>query len=212
MSRTGTAALVALLGIAALTSCSSDNSDSPAQESDKPITKQLAQGEISQALPGTGEVISGWESYKGKRVTSEGTYCTASGASAAPKGWVRGGSAWFTYNGSTDNMMDVAVCLYDTAENSKSAYAAWRGKEADKEQKLKETVGEESVLVADPGASEDTFYAFSRSGNVNIRVKIEGTGGDSTGAQDVLATTLKRLQQVQDGERPTATAAEQAKK
>ncbi|WP_189969560.1 hypothetical protein [Streptomyces violascens] len=212
MSRTGTAALVALLGIAALTSCSSDNSDSSAQESDKPITKQLAQGEISQALPGTGEVISGWEAYEGKRVTSEGTSCTASGATAAAKGWVRGGSAWFTYNGSTANMMDVAVCLYDSAENSKDAYGAWRGKESSKEQDLKKKVGEESVLVANPGLSKDTVYAFSRSGNVNIRVKVEGTGGDRTGAQDVLAATLKRLQQVQDGERPTATAAEQAKK
>ncbi|MER0477393.1 hypothetical protein ABR737_03275 [Streptomyces sp. Edi2] len=211
MSRTGTAVLVALLGIAALTSCSSDSSDKSGQESDKPITKQLAQGEISQALPGTGEVISGWEPYKGKRVTSEATYCTASGGTA-PKGWVRGGSAWFDYNGSTDNMMDVGICLYDSAENSKAAYAAWRGKESSKEQGLKKKVGEESVLVTNSGLSKDTVYAFSRSGNVNIRVKVEGTGGDSTGAQDVLAATLKRLQQVQDGERPTATAAEQAKK
>ncbi|MEW1762401.1 hypothetical protein AB0393_38590 [Streptomyces cyaneofuscatus] len=209
MSRTGTAALVALLGIAALTSCSSDNSGSAGQESDKPITKQLTQEEIAQALPGSGEVISGWEPYKGKRVTSEATYCTASGG-RAPKGWVRAGSAWFANNGSTDNMMDIGICLYGSAENSKAAYAAWRGKESSKEQNLKKKVGEESVLVANPGASEDTFYAFSRSGNVNIRVKIQGTGGDSTGAQDVLAATFKRLQQVQDGERPTATAAEQA--
>jgi hypothetical protein len=209
MSRKGTAALVVLLGIAALTSCSSDSSG---EESDKPITKQLAQGEISQALPGTGDVLTGWEPYKGKRVTSEGTNCTASGSTAAPKGWVRGGSAWFIYNGSTDNMMDVGICLYDSAENSKAAYAAWRGKESNKEQNLKQQVGEESVLVANPGLSKDTLYAFSRSGNINIRVKIDGTGGDSTGAQDVLAATLKRLQQVQDGERATATAADQAKK
>lgn len=208
MSRTGTAAVVVLLGLAALTSCSSDSSG---EESDKPITKQLSQGEISQALPGAGDVISEWEPYKGKRVTKEGTYCTASGSTTAPKGWVRGGSAWFAHNGSTDNMLDVSICLYDTAANSKDAYAAWRGKEADKEQDLKKTVGEESVLVANPGRSEDTLYAFSRSGNVNIRVKIDGAAGDSTGAQDVLAATLKRLQQVQDGERATATAADQAK-
>ncbi|KFG71336.1 hypothetical protein [Streptomyces mutabilis] len=208
MSRKGTAALVVLLGVAALTSCSSDNSEGNA---DKPVTKQLSQGEITQALPGTGDVISGWEPYKDKRVTKEASYCTASGSTAEPEGWVRGGSAWFVYNGSTNNMMDVSVCLYDTVAHSKAAYAAWRGKEADKEQGLDKPVGEESVLVTNPGHSDDSLSAFSRSGNVNIRVKINGTAGDSTGAQDVLAATLKRLQQVQDGERATATAAEQTK-
>ncbi|TLQ39430.1 hypothetical protein [Streptomyces marianii] len=209
MSRKGTAALVVLLGIAALTSCSSDGSR---EEADKPITKQLGQSEIAQALPGAGEVLSGWEPYKGKRITSDGTYCTSSDSTTASKGWVRGGSAWFTYNGSTNNMMDIGICLYDSPENSTSAYAAWRGKESDKEEALKKKVGEESVLVVNPGLSKDSIYAFARSGNVNVRVKIDGTGGDTTGVQDVLAATIKRLQQVQDGERATATAAEQAEK
>ncbi|MFE7485777.1 hypothetical protein [Streptomyces sp. NPDC057552] len=209
MSRKGTAAaLAALLGVTVLTSCSSDNSEGDA---DKPVTKQLSQGEISQALPGTGDVISGWESYKGKRETKEAGYCTASGSTVTPEGWVRGGSAWFAHDGSTNDMMDVSVCLYNTAQHSKAAYAAWRGGEADKEQDLGKPVGEESVLVTNPGRSEGSLSAFSRSGNVNIRVKIDGTAGDSTGAQDVLAATLKRLQQVQDGQRATATAAEQAK-
>jgi hypothetical protein len=208
MPRKATAALVVLLGIAALTSCSSDTSG---EDADKPITKQLGQSEIAQALPGSGEVLSGWEPYKGKRVTKDATYCTSSNSAAAPKGWVRGGSAWFIYDGSTDNMMDIGICLYDTAENSKAAYGAWRGKESDKEKALKKQVGEESVLVINPGLSDDTTYALSRSGNVNIRVKIDGTGGDTTGAEDVLAATLKRLQQVQDGERATATAADQAR-
>ncbi len=209
MPRTRTTALTALLGIAALTSCSSGGSG---DDAGKPITKQLAQGEITQALPGTGEVLPGWELYKGKGVTKEGARCTESKDDASPKGWVRGGRAWFIYNGSTDNMMDVDICLFDTPENAKSAYTAWKGTESDKEQAPKKQVGEESVFVVNPGLSENKVDGFSRSGNVNIRVTMQGTGGDTTGVQDILAATLKRLQQVQDGERATATAAEQAKK
>ncbi|WP_127453073.1 hypothetical protein [Streptomyces sp. B29(2018)] len=51
---------------------------------------------------------------------------------------------------------------------------------------------------------EDSLSAFGRSGNVNIRVKIDGTAGDSTIAQDILAATLKRLQQVQERHRGRA--------
>ncbi|MEU1308064.1 hypothetical protein ABZ419_04090 [Streptomyces cinnamoneus] len=209
MSRTRITALTVALAVAALTSCSSGGSEDGAG---KPITKQLGQGEITQALPGTGEVLPGWEPYKGKRVTSDGTYCSGLKEKTSPKGWVRGGSAWFIYNGSTDNMMDVDICLYDTAENATSAYAAWKGTESDKEQAPKKKVGEETVFVLNPGLSENTVYAFSRSGNVNIRVKLDGAGGDTTGAQDMLAAALKRLQQVQDGERPTATAGDEAAK
>ncbi|MFG2985602.1 hypothetical protein ACGFYQ_30840 [Streptomyces sp. NPDC048258] len=44
------------------------------------------------------------------------------------------------------------------------------------------------------------------------KVKIQGSAGDTTGAQDMLAATLKRLEQVQDGRRATATAADTAAK
>lgn len=211
MSRTrATAVAVVLgLGIATLSACSSDTSQDAAA---KPITKALDQGEITQALPGAGEVLPGWEPYKGKRVASDGTGCAGSQSKSSPTGWVRAGSAWFTYEGSTNNMMDVDICLYDTPENSKSAYAAWKGTESEKEKAPEEPVGEDSAFVMNPGKSEDTIYAFSRSGNVNLRVKIQGAGADTTGVHDVLAATLKRLQQVQDGERATATTADQAKK
>ncbi|MEO3976939.1 hypothetical protein [Streptomyces sp. CAU 1734] len=204
------APLVAILSVAALAACSSDSSGKDADIVDRPITKQLGQSEIAQALPGEGEVLTGWEPYKGKRVTKDGTYCTSSDSAGAPEGWVRGGSAWFNQGGSTDNMMDIGICLYDTAENARAAYEAWKGKEPDKEKALGKGVGEESVLVVNPGVSDDMIHALSRSGKVNIRVKVDGTGGETTGAEDVLAAALKRLQQVQEGERATATAADQA--
>ncbi|MEU1826719.1 hypothetical protein ABZ502_30355 [Streptomyces abikoensis] len=200
--------LTAFLSLAAITGCSSESGDEPG----KPLTKQLEQGEITQALPGSGEVLPGWEPYKDKRVTSEGQYCTEVKKDASPKGWVRGGSAWFMYNGSTDNMMDVDICLFDTPENAKSAYTEWKGTEQSKEKAPKKPVGDETVFVVNPGLSENSVNGFTRSGTVNIRVKIQGTGGDTTGVQDMLAATLKRLQQVQDGKRATATAGDEAAK
>ncbi|MFG3319643.1 hypothetical protein ACGF3J_16535 [Streptomyces sp. NPDC048171] len=51
-------------------------------------------------------------------------------------------------------------------------------------------------------------YGYSRSGTVIARVKVEDAGADATDAHDVLAATIKRLQQVQAGQRATATAPE----
>ncbi|WP_229355767.1 hypothetical protein [Streptomyces sp. UNOB3_S3] len=155
------------MSLAALTGCSSGSED----EAGKPLTKQFEQGEITQALPGPGEVLPGWEPYKGKRVTSEGIH--------------------------------------------KSAYASWKGTERSKERTPKKTVGDETVFVVNPGLSENSVHGFSRSGSVSIRVELQGTGGDTTGVtgvQDMLAATLKRLQQVQDGKRATATAGDEAAK
>ncbi|WP_424892180.1 hypothetical protein [Streptomyces sp. XH2] len=212
MSRTRIAAtaFTAVLGLTALTGCSSTDSE---DEAGKPLTKQFEQGEITQALPGAGEVLPRWEPYKGKRVTSEGQYCTKSEQKgASPKGWMRGGSAWFIYDGSTDNMMDIDICQFDTPEDAKSAYTAWKGTESNKERAPKKPVGEESVFVMNPGLSENEIHGFIRSGTVNIRITLQGAGEDTTGMQDMLAATLKRLQQVQDGKRATATAGDEAAK
>lgn len=57
---------------------------------------------------------------------------------------------------------------------------------------------------------EPSAPAFSRSGTVNIKVEIQKSKGDTTGVEDTLAATLKRLQQVQDGKRATATARDEA--
>ncbi|MGW8985628.1 hypothetical protein ACWGQ9_23565 [Streptomyces parvus] len=68
-------------------------------------------------------------------------------------------------------------------------------------------VGDESIVVINPGASDDTVYGYVRSGKVNIRVRIEGgTGDDPSGAQATMTATLKRLQQLQDNKAATVTA------
>lgn len=214
MSRTPTPVLAAALGatVLALTSCSSGGSDDGAG---KPLTKQLAQGELAEALPGDGEVLPGWEGYHGKSVT-KGEYCTEAKGDASPRGFAHGSDAEYIYHGSTNNMMFVNICQFDTPENAQSALTAWKGTEKNKQRALAKPVGDESVLVVNPGLSEDSVYAFSRSATVNIRVKIDGAGGGTTGAQDMLMATLMRLQQVQDGKRVTVTtddvAAEDDKK
>ncbi|MFC0844315.1 hypothetical protein ACFH04_11470 [Streptomyces noboritoensis] len=140
----------------------------------------------------------------------KGEYCTKVKAGAPPQGFAHGSDAEYIYHGSTNNMMFVNICQFDTPENAQSALAAWKGTEKDKQRALKKPVGDESVLVVNPGLSEDSVHAFSRSGTVNVRVKIDGAGGDTTGAQDMLTATLKRLQQVQDGKRATVTTTEVA--
>ncbi|MBB5122113.1 hypothetical protein AF335_08710 [Streptomyces eurocidicus] len=205
MSRMRTTVLTVALGTLALTSCSSGSEE----EAAKPITTQLGQGELTQAVPGQGELIPGFAPYHAKDVISKAEYCAREDKS--PKGWVRGSEGSYLYNGSTTNMMEVSICLYDTAEHAESAYKEWKGKEPDKEQAPKKAVGDETALVVNPGLSESSVYGFTRSGVVTIRVKVDGAGGDTTGTRDMLATTLKRLQQVQDGKRATATAAEEAK-
>lgn len=206
MSRTRIVAtsLTALAGLVALSGCSSDSGE----EAGKPITKPLDQGQIMQALPGAGEVIREWDPYEGKRV-SKADHC-ALVDHPAPKGWVRAGEAWYIHNGSTDDMADVTICLFDGPENAKSAYTAWQDKDL-KKQDSKETVGEESAFFINPDTN-GTAYALSRSGNVAIKVKVDHTGGDTTGARDMITATLKRLQQVQDGERATAKAGDEAAK
>ncbi|NUL24933.1 hypothetical protein [Streptomyces lunaelactis] len=218
MSRARVALVTALAGIAALTACSSGSdgptSGSGTQKADKPastpapkpITKELAQADITQALLGDGETLPGWSLHGDKDVT-DGEYCNRSEDDSTPAGWVRGGDAAYEYNGSTNNMAFVHICFFGSATDAHSAYSAWKGTETSKQQAPKPPVGDESTLVINPGASEDTVYGFARSGKANIRVKIEGgTGDDPSGAQAMLTATLKRLQQLQDGKAATVTA------
>ncbi|MFF1380625.1 hypothetical protein [Streptomyces sp. NPDC058308] len=226
MSRIRVAVTAALLGMAALTACSSSSSsssnssgDKPDSTSDgekqisapalKPITKDLAQAQISQAVPGDGELLPGYSLHGTKSVT-EGQYCQDSDDDSAPKGWVRGADASYEYNGSTLNMVYVHICLFETAKDAHRAYAAWKGDEKSKQQAPTKPVGDESTLVINPGISDDSVYGYSRSGKANIRVKVDGgTAGDPSGAQAMLTATLKRLQQAQADKQPTATAADE---
>lgn len=222
MSRVHVILATALLGMTALTACSS-NSDTPgsaatAHDSSKPsafspvpkpITKDLPQAALTQALLGNGETLPGWSLHDSKQVM-EGQYCNTNDAKAAPQGWIRSSDASYEYNGSTRNMTDVDICLFDTAENAHRAYLAVKGKETKKEQAPKPAVGDESTLVLNPGAASDSVYAYSRSGRVNIRVRMDGAnGGDPSGAQATLSATLKRLQQLQDGQPATARATDE---
>ncbi|WJV44541.1 hypothetical protein [Streptomyces flavofungini] len=221
MSRVRLALAAALVGMASLTACSSSgdgpNSASNAQDGNqpvsspapKPITKDLTQADVTKALLDTGETLPGYTLHGTKSVT-EGEYCSATDDNSSPKGWARGSDASYEYNGSTVNMADVHICLFDTAKDAHSAYSAWKGSETSKEQPAKPPVGDESTLVINPGVSEDSVYGYSRSGKANIRVKIDGgTGGDPSGAEAMLSATLKRLQQLQGGESATVTAADE---
>ncbi|TSB23333.1 hypothetical protein [Streptomyces benahoarensis] len=218
MSRVLVALASVLVGMAALTACSS-SSDKPDSASGgakpasspapKPITKDLAQADLTQALLGDGEMLPGY-SLHGDKSTTEGQYCNATDDDSTPKGWVRGSDVAYEYNGSTLNMAFVHICLFDSAKDAHSAYAAWKGNETSKQQDPKHPVGDESTLVINPGASEDSVYGYSRSGKVNIRVKIDGaTGGDPSGAEAMLSAALKRLQQLQGGKPATVTAADE---
>ncbi|MGW3208373.1 hypothetical protein [Streptomyces sp. NPDC001135] len=220
MPRARVTLVTALFGIAALTACSS-SSDKPAARSGttqngdepvsapapKPITKELPQGQITQALLGDGENLPGWSLHGDKSVT-EGQYCNGTKeADSAPAGWVRGGDSSYEYNGSTDNMAYIEICLFKSADDARRQYTTWKGTETSKQQNPKKPVGNENTLVINPGLSDDSVYGYVRSGKVDIRVRIEGgTAGDPSGAQAMLAATLKRLQQLQDGKAATATA------
>ncbi|MGW0533399.1 hypothetical protein [Streptomyces sp. NPDC003032] len=219
--RLALAPAVALAGLAALTACSSsgDESDraSDAQGGDKqvsspapkPITKALTQADLTKAVLGDDENLPGYTVHGTKDVT-DGQYCNPAQDNSVPKGWARGSDASYEYNGSTLNMADVHICLFDTAKNAHNAYVAWKGTEKNKEQPAKPPVGDESTLVINPGSSEDDVDGYSRSGKVVIRVQVDGnTGGDPSGAQAMLSATLKRLQQLQDGKPATVTAAEE---
>ncbi|MFD4629037.1 hypothetical protein ACFVYR_03935 [Streptomyces sp. NPDC058284] len=221
MSRVRLALAASLVGMTALTACSSSgeesNSASGAQgakeqvssPAPKPITKDLSQADLTKAVLGDGETLPGYTVHGTKDVT-EGAYCNRSDDDSVPKGWARGSDASYEYNGSTLNMADVHICLFDTAKDAHNAYMAWKGTEKNKEQPAKPPVGDESTLVINPGASEDNIDGYSRSGKVNIRVQIDGnTGGDPSGAQAMLSATLKRLQQLQAGKPATVTASEE---
>ncbi|MFF7771745.1 hypothetical protein ACFZC7_35265 [Streptomyces massasporeus] len=219
MSRARVTLITALVGVAALTACSS-SSDNLASEpgtqngdkavsapAPKPITAELAQAQITQALLGDGETLPGWSLHGDKSVT-EGQYCNGSQeADSAPAGWVRGGDSSYEYNGSTENEAFIHICLFKSAGDARRQYMAWKGTETSKQQKPKRPVGDENTLVINPGASDDSVYGYVRSGKVSIEVRIEGgTAGDPSGAQAMLAATLKRLQQLQDGKAATVTA------
>ncbi|MFI9601222.1 hypothetical protein ACIHCX_15270 [Streptomyces sp. NPDC052043] len=219
MSRARATLVTALVGIAALTACSS-SSDKPAPSSGmqkddepvsapalKPITKELTQAQITQALLGDGETLPSWSLHGDKSVT-EGQYCNGTKeADSAPAGWVRGGDSSYEYNGSTINMAYIHICLFTSADAAHRQYTTWKGTETSKQQNPKKPVGDENTLVINPGSSDDSVYGYVRSGNVNIRVRIEGgTAGDPSGTQAMLAATLKRLQQLQDGKAATVTA------
>ncbi|MFF8602325.1 hypothetical protein ACF065_20345 [Streptomyces sp. NPDC015232] len=218
MSRVRLTLATALVGIAALTACSSggagpDPTDSARTTDGKPapaprpITEELSQAHLAQALLGDGETLPGWTLHGDKSAT-DGEYCNGSDdADSAPKGWVRGSDSSYEYDGSTDNMTHVMICLFDSPEAAHREYTAWKGTEPNKEQRPRTPLGDENTLVVNPGLSEDSVYGYLRSGKVNIRVRTEGgTAGDPSGTQAVLAATLKRLQQLQDGGPATVTA------
>ncbi|MCX2180652.1 hypothetical protein KV205_08955 [Streptomyces sp. SKN60] len=218
MSRIRLTLATALVGVAALTACSSGgdgpaSADGPQKKEEKPaaaprpITEELSQAHLSQALLGDGETLPGWTLHDDKSVT-DGQYCNGSrDDDSVPAGWVRGSDASYEYNGSTVDMTHIHICLFKTAEDAHRQYVAWKGTETSKQQKPKVPVGDENTLVINPGLSEDSVYGYVRSGKVNIRVRTEGgTAGDPSGTQAVLAATLKRLQELQDGKAATVTA------
>ncbi|MEU6862184.1 hypothetical protein ABZ924_02710 [Streptomyces sp. NPDC046876] len=177
------------------------------EESEKPISKQFSQGEITQAIPDRGEAPAGYDPgslSKDRPGTADDCTHTEGGS---PKGWARAGDANFFYNGSSrTRMMDLAVCQFDTPESAKAAYIAWAKRDGLTPVQAKPTtVGEESSFLVHKTGS---VYAYTRSGTVNIEVKVADAGEDATAARDMAATVLKRLQQIQAGKRPTATSAE----
>ncbi|MGW7417516.1 hypothetical protein [Streptomyces sp. NPDC054863] len=222
MSRVRIALAATLVGVASLAACSSgseqsravsgasDGNKPVAAPAAKPITKELPQADLTKALLGDGEALPGWTLHDDKSVVKEGTYCNSNKDDTSPKGWIRGGDADYEYNGSTNHMASVHICLFDTAENAHDAYSEWKGTEPSKEKPTKPPVGDEGTTVLNPGVSEDYVHAFSRSGRANIRVTLDGvTEADPAGAQAMLSATLKRLQQLQDGKPATVTAADE---
>lgn len=218
MSRARVTLVFALVGTAALTACSSsdkpapgsgkENGDKPVSApAPKPITKGLTQAQITQALLGDGETLPGWSLHGDKSVT-EGQYCNGTKeANSAPAGWVRGGDSSYEYNGSTNNMAFINICFFKSADDAHRQYTTWKGTETSKQQTPQKPMGDENALVINPGLSDDSVYGYVRSGKVNIRVRIEGgTAGDPSSTQAMLAATVKRLQQLQEGKAATVTA------
>ncbi|MEV5986250.1 hypothetical protein AB0L85_14660 [Streptomyces sp. NPDC052051] len=201
----------AIVGMAALTACSSDSdSTDSTQQADKPaaapkpITKELSQAHLTQALLDDGETLPHFSLHGHKSVT-DGEFCNAAeDADSAPKGWVRGSDSSYEYDGSTLHMADIKICLFDSADAAHQQYTLWKGTETSKQQSPKKPLGDENTLVVEDDGS---VYGYVRSGKVNIRVHVdEVAASDPSGTQAMLAATLKRLQQLQDGKAATVTA------
>ncbi|MEU3750836.1 MULTISPECIES: hypothetical protein [Streptomyces] len=234
MTRSHLAISTALLACLALSACSAETAPEGApsppagapsasgtgepqpfkDDTDVPLTRQLSRGELTQAVPDAEDVVPGY--YPGslhKSMPGEPDDCALSDA-PAPAGWQRAGSGDYDYRGSTVSRgIDLDVCQFDNAAHAKTAYDRWLDKDETAPVKMPRRLGEESVFLAHSGSS-GTVYGYSRSGTVVARVRVEDAGGDPTDAHDVLAATIKRLQQVQAGRRATATeiaAAEEAR-
>ncbi|MFF5971261.1 hypothetical protein ACFY7C_07000 [Streptomyces sp. NPDC012769] len=177
-------------------------------DTDVPLTRQLTRGELTRAIPDAEDVVPGY--YTGslhKSLPGEPDDCALSDA-PAPAGWQRSGRGEYDYQGSTVSRgIDLDVCQFDTAAHAKAAYERWQDKDETVPAGTPRKVGEESVFLAHTGSS-GSVYGYSRSGTVVARVRVEDAGQDATDAHDVLAATIKRLQQVQAGRRATATAPE----
>ncbi len=176
-------------------------------DTDVPLTKQLSRGELTQAIPDAEDLVAGY--YPGslhKSRPGESDDC-APLDTPAPAGWQRASSGDYDYQGSTVSRgIDLDVCQFDNVAHANAAYEQWP--ETDETAPLEVgRVGEESVFLAHSGSS-GMVYGYSRSGTVIARVEVEDAGADATDAHDVLAATIKRLQQVQAGQRATATAPE----
>ncbi|MER0476855.1 hypothetical protein ABR737_00540 [Streptomyces sp. Edi2] len=213
MTRSRIAVPALLLAALALSACSSSSpgASTDKDDADQPLTKQFSQGEITQAIPERGEAPAGYElSDLGKGRPGTADDCSHT-EGESPRGWKVGGDTEYFYNGSSrSRKMSLNICQFNTSENAKSAYTAWTHRSGLTDEGTKAKVGEESAFLLKNKSG--SVYAYTRSGTVNIEVKIEDSGGDATSAHDMLAATLKRLEQVQAGKRPTATAADEAAK
>lgn len=183
-------------------------------DTDVPLTRQLSRGELTQAIPDAEDVAPGYvPGNLHKSLPGDPDDCASSGA-AAPAGWQRAGSGEYD---SRSLEIDLDVCQFDNTAHAKTAYDRWSDRDEKAPAKVpSRVVGEESVFLAYTGSS-GTVYGYSRSGTVVVRVRVKEAGGDPTDAHDVLAATIKRLQQVQAGRRATTTvaditAAEQARR
>ncbi|MCL6731039.1 hypothetical protein [Streptomyces neyagawaensis] len=212
-----------LLACLTLSACSTDKAPPPPagapsaseageaqsfnDDTDVPLTQELSRGELTQAIPDAEDVVPGY--YPGslnKLMPGEPDDCAPLDA-PAPAGWQRAASGDYDYQGSTVSRgIDLDVCQFDKAAHAKAAFDQWPDRD-ETAAVAAGRVGEASVFLAHHGPS-GTVYGYSRSGTVIARVRVEDAGADPTDAHDVLAVTIKRLQQVQAGRRATATASE----
>ncbi|MFG2295838.1 hypothetical protein [Streptomyces sp. NPDC048603] len=228
MIRRHLAVATTLLACLALSACSADKAPQEApsapagtpsasgtgevqpfkDDTDVPLTKQLSQGELTQAIPDAKDVVPGY--YPGslhKSMPGEPDNC-APRKGPTPAGWQRSGRGDYDYQGSTlSRELDLYVCQFDNAEHAKSAYDRWQEREETAPVQVPRRVGEESVFLAYSGSS-GAVYGYSRSGTVVVQVRAHDAGGDPTDARTVLAATITRLQQVQAGRPATTTAAD----